>query len=139
MQGFFCVCKWNIIYDTETLCLNHLRAYHPQVQRALIVIRRSIDPFEYDQINLPSNSIIKPEQIKDIKTRLCKLATVRKRLPLLKEERDEIQKRRMSRIDHLKSVTDNERTTLDKKDMGMVAQQRLMQATRQAQACKGGM
>jgi len=48
MQGFFCVCKWNIIYDSETLCLHHLRTYHPQVQRALIVIRRTIDPYEYD-------------------------------------------------------------------------------------------
>lgn len=48
----------------------------------------------------------------------------------MKEERDEIQKRRLSRIDYLKTSNDNDKTTLDKKDMNLVAQQRLMQATR---------
>jgi len=65
--------------------------------------------------------MIKADNIKDIKTRLCKLATVRKRLPLLKDERDEIQKRRLSRIDHLKTITDTERTTIDKKEVTLVA------------------
>lgn len=48
MQGFFCVCSWNSLYDNETMILHHLRNKHPLVQKTLIVVRRTIDPYEYD-------------------------------------------------------------------------------------------
>jgi hypothetical protein len=48
MQGFFCPCAWNVVYDTELNCLTHMKTKHPTVQRALLVVRRSTDPYEYD-------------------------------------------------------------------------------------------
>ena len=101
MQGFFCPCAWNVVYDTEMNSLIHMRSKHPTVQRALLVVRRSTDPYEYDQFTFPTNRFINTETLKDIKQRLCKLSGTRKRLPLIKEEREIIASRKATRSQYL--------------------------------------
>ena len=116
----------------------HLRTKHPEIQKAILIVRKSVDPYEYEQFKFPTNKFLSQEKVDELKQRLCKLATVRKRLPLLKEEREEIMKRRKARTEYVK-CQDKEEILYDKIDHKLVQQQRLAQATRQAQACKGGM
>ena len=103
MQGFFCVCQWHCVYDSEQIHLCHLRTKHPQVHKAMLIVRKSVDPYEYEQFSFKPNSFVNAEQVTELKRRLCRLATVRKRLPLLKDEREEIVKRRKYRNEYVKS------------------------------------
>ena len=91
MQGFFCVCQHQSQYDSEQIMICHLRTKHPEVQKAILIVRKSTDPYEYEQFKFPQNKYLQSEgALQELKQRLCKLATVRKRLPLLREEREEI-------------------------------------------------
>jgi hypothetical protein len=85
------------------------------VQKALLIVRKIIDPYEFEQLALPANTLVTEEMIPKIKQRLCRLSTVRKRLPLMKEERDDVSKRRKFRQEFLKTP-DEGRSELDKID-----------------------
>jgi len=122
MQAFFCVCSWTCAYDSEQIHLCHLRTKHPQVQKALLIVRKSIDPYEYEQFKFPPNTYFPTdEKLREVKVRICRLTTVRKRLPLMRDEREEILKRRKSRGEYLKTPNlDDHKISTDKIDHRLI-------------------
>lgn len=94
MQAFFCPCQPMAAFDNEMACIQHIRGKHPLVYRALLTVRRTVDPYEYTQFTMPFNEFVPADKLEDLKQRLCKLASIRKRLPLMREEKETILKRR---------------------------------------------
>jgi hypothetical protein len=85
------------------------------------MIRKSIDPYEYESFTFQPNSFVNEEHIIRAKRRLQQLAVIRKRLPLLKDEREEILKRRKYRTEYLKSE-DQGKISCDKIDHKLLQQ-----------------
>jgi hypothetical protein len=83
MEAFYCVCRWQAAYACENSVLMHVRLAHPELYNSLLIIRRSTDYYEYDKMNFPRCEEIdlSVTETKEVKLRLCKLASMRKRLP----------------------------------------------------------
>lgn len=99
MQRFMCPCDPTCQYETETYCLMHARQKHPHYHRAMIVVRRTYDVEDYNQLEMPVNRFINYERLRLIKQRLSKLSALRKRLPVCIEEKQKRQQYRQYKND----------------------------------------